>query len=281
MESTQYKLSYKFGERKLATLTVYNTGMQRCEGGYTWGPGIRDHYLIHYVRNGRGVYLVRGKTFSLSAGDLFLAEPGEEIQYMADRDDPWTYCWVGFHGLEAKALVSQTEFADDLPVKRCADDPVPYRLLIDIYNERGSEPHESLRMTGRLYLFLAWLQQQGKGKGAHKERYGVEHVRRACEFIANNFASSITVTEVAGHVGVCRSRLYRAFRDHLDTTPLLYLTRFRMQQACMLLTKTDLSVKAVAYSVGFEDPLHFSRRFKEILGVTPSEYGQSKYTAER
>ena len=273
MEAKQYKLSYKFEERKLAMLTVYNTGIQRCESGYSWGPGIRDHYLIHFVKNGRGVYVVRGRTYSLSAGDLFLAEPGAEIQYTADRDDPWTYCWVGFHGLEAKSLVSATEFSDGSPVKQCGGEKTPYRLLMDIYNERGSEPHETLRMTGRLYLFIAWLSQHEKAKGALKERYGVEHVRRACAFIANNFASPITVEEVASHVGVCRSRLYRAFRDHMDTTPSQYLTRFRMQQACHLLSKTNLSVKAVAYSVGFEDPLHFSRRFKEILGVSPSEYG--------
>jgi AraC-like DNA-binding protein len=272
LESGQYKLSFKFEERKLASLTVYNTGMQRCEGGYTWGPGIRDHYLFHYVQNGRGTYHARGKIHSLSVGDLFLAAPGETILYTADPDDPWTYCWVGFHGLEAKALLSKTEFANDSPVKRCADDPIPYRLLLDIYNERGSEPHESLRMTGRLYLFFAWLSQQGIGKAKQKEQFGVEHARRACEFIANNFASSITVAEVASHVGVCRSRLYRAFRDHMETTPTLYLTQFRMQQACLLLEKTNLSVKAVAYSVGFEDPLYFSRRFKEIIGFTPSEY---------
>lgn len=248
--------------------------MQRCEGGYTWGPGIRDHYLIHYIKEGHGTYHTQAKTYSLSAGDLFLAAPGETILYMADDKDPWTYCWVGFNGLEAKALLANTEFMDS-PVKHC-DDETAYRLMLSIYSERGSEPHESLRMIGRLYLFLAWLQQQAKGKIRHKEQLGVEHVRRACAYIANNFASPITVEEIASHVGVCRSRLYRAFRDYMDTTPTLYTTKFRMQQACLLLEETNLSVKAVAYSVGYEDPLYFSRRFKEIIGVMPSAYAGDK-----
>jgi Transcriptional regulator containing an amidase domain and an AraC-type DNA-binding HTH domain len=77
---------------------------------------------------------------------------------------------------------------------------------------------------------------------------------------------------VARHVGICRSRLYRAFEEYMNTSPTKYLTRFRMRQACLLLEKTELSVKAVAFSVGFEDPLYFSRRFREVIGRAPSAY---------
>lgn len=272
VDSKRYKLSFKYEERALTSLAVYNTGIQQCEGGYTWGPGLRDHFLIHYIQEGQGTYFAHGKTYTLSAGDLFLAEPGETIVYRADDQNPWNYCWVGFNGMEAKSLLSKTELTPECPVKHCADDKAPYRLLMDIYDARGSEPYESLRMTGRLYLFLAWLQEQGHGIVKHREHLGVEHVRRACAFIANNFASPITVEDVAEHVGVCRSRLYRAFRDHMNISPTLYITQFRMQQACLLLDKTNLAIKAIAYSVGFEDPLYFSRRFREIIGVSPSAY---------
>ena len=41
-----YKHSYKSGEILMTSLSVYNTGYQRCEAGYQWGPGVRDHYCI-------------------------------------------------------------------------------------------------------------------------------------------------------------------------------------------------------------------------------------------
>lgn len=274
MENERFKRSFKYEERALTSLAVYNTGMQQCEGGYTWGPGIRDHFLVHYIQEGKGTYMVRGETYALTKGDLFLSFPGETIQYSADIEQPWKYCWVGFNGMEAKALLLKTELSQECPVKHCGETIAPYQCLMDIYNARGSNAYESLRMTGRLYLLLAWLQEQGHGIVRKKEQFGVEHVRRACAFIANNFASPITVEDVAGHVGVCRSRLYRAFRDHMDISPAQYITQFRMQQACLLLEKTPLSMKAIAYSVGYEDPLYFSRRFKETFGISPTGYEQ-------
>ena len=66
-----YKYSYKYPQKTVGALTVCNTGVQRCESGYSWGPGVRDHYLIHYVISGKGNYQVGDRTFSLAAGDLF------------------------------------------------------------------------------------------------------------------------------------------------------------------------------------------------------------------
>ena len=51
-----YKHSYKSGEILMTSLSVYNTGYQRCEAGYQWGPGVRDHYCIHHILSGAGYY---------------------------------------------------------------------------------------------------------------------------------------------------------------------------------------------------------------------------------
>jgi len=271
MQTEIYKHSYKVSERTLTSLMVYNTGLQRCEPGYAWGPGVRDHYLLHYVTAGRGAYMVAGETHLLAAGDMFLARPGETIAYAADSESPWSYCWVGFHGLDADTLLRQTDFSLHRRTLSFEGD-MPSSLLMDIYLARGGRPCEMAAMTGKLYVFLAWLMENAKGEPREKHQAGREHVRYACAFIANNFSRPISVEDVARHVGVCRSRLYRAFEEHMNTSPTQYLTRFRMRQACLLLEKNDLSVKAVAFSVGFEDPLYFSRRFREIMGCVPSKY---------
>ena len=54
METDFVKRSYKISVKENLSLNVYNTGYQRCEAGYTWGPGTRDHYLFHYVTQGKG-----------------------------------------------------------------------------------------------------------------------------------------------------------------------------------------------------------------------------------
>ena len=52
----KYKNSYKVTEKELVSLSVYNVGFQRCDSLYQWGPGIRDHYLIHYIIAGGGFF---------------------------------------------------------------------------------------------------------------------------------------------------------------------------------------------------------------------------------
>lgn len=272
MEKGLYKHSFKVKDRSLTSLSVFNTGMQRCDGEYTWGPGVRDHYLIHYVIAGKGTYTVHDDVFSVSAGDMFMAWPNERIIYRADKEEPWTYCWVGFGGLDAGSLVKQTDFSKEAPVLHAANGNIPRALLLDIYESRGAKPFEIARMTGKLYAFLAWLMESAKEENRRKRQAGLEHVERACEFIANNYSSPITIQDIAANVGVCRSMLGRAFQQHLDISPVQYLTRYRMNQACILLKKTDMAVKVVAYSVGYEDPLYFSRRFREVMGCSPKEY---------
>ena len=74
-----FKYSFKTEEREALSLVVYNAGFQKCPPGYGWGPGVRDHYLLHYVVSGRGSYETGGRTFVLGAGDAFLAWPDTPI----------------------------------------------------------------------------------------------------------------------------------------------------------------------------------------------------------
>ena len=106
----KYKNSYKATEKELVSLSVYNVGYQNCDPGYQWGPGIRDHYLIHYIISGKGTYQVNGTTYDLTAGDAFLVYPNTEIIYCADAEEPWEYAWVGFTGSDAAMILKATDF---------------------------------------------------------------------------------------------------------------------------------------------------------------------------
>ena len=114
MEKT--KFSFKATLKENLGLAVYNTGYEICESGYKWGPAVRDHYLLHYVRAGKGAYTYCGKTFHLSAGDMFLVFPSTLVSYTADQQEPWEYCWVGFNGTEARRMVQLTSFSEREPV---------------------------------------------------------------------------------------------------------------------------------------------------------------------
>ena len=137
--SQDFKYSFKAAERAELSLLVYNTGFQKCPPDYGWGPGVRDHYLLHYVVSGKGYYETDGRTFVLQAGDAFLALPDTPIYYRADHEQPWEYYWVGFSGPAAALLLAQTPFSRRTPVLHPAAGEHLRQALLDIYKARGTD----------------------------------------------------------------------------------------------------------------------------------------------
>lgn len=272
MSYQAYKLSFKNQFRTMASLTVYRTGRQQCEANFTRGQEIRDFYLIHYIIKGSGTYILNGTSYPVKTGEAFLIYPNMPINYIADAHDPWEFCWVGFNGTDARLLLNATGFSPHMPVVAVSKPEKMLELLTDIYQVRGNLPHEIIMMTAKLYAFLAFLIEESNVGLSGKTRSGAEHVQRACDYIAAHYSSSISVEDVAAHLGICRSQLYRIFKQNTSISPQKYLTEFRLRQACTLMNKRSMSVKEIAYSVGFDDPLYFSTVFKASLGQTPTQY---------
>lgn len=89
----------------------------------------------------------------------------------------------------------------------------------------------------------------------------------------------LSVEELAKRTGSGHTKFKRAFKLATGDTPYKYLTRQEMEYAAYLLTQTDNSVKQVARSLGYDDPYHFSRRFHQTMGASPSEYRRQRTQA--
>lgn len=267
-----FKHSFKAEGRTELSLAVYNTGFQRCPPDHGWGPGVRDHYLLHYVVSGQGSYETEGRTFVLHAGDAFLAWPDTLIYYRADTAEPWEYYWVGFSGPAAPLLLAQTPFTRRQSVLRPDAGEALRQGLLDIYKARGADYPSAVRMAGYLQAALGLLMEDLPDRG---EVNLAVYARRGMQFIQQNYSHAIGVEEAARYAGVSRSCLYRAFRAEFGCAPSTYLTSYRIQRACQLLRHSALPVGTVALSVGFEDPYYFSRAFRREMGQSPSKYRET------
>lgn len=267
----KYKNSYKVNKKELVSLSVYNVGFQKCEPLYQWGPGIRDHYLIHHILSGKGYYSVGDKVYALSTGDTFLVYPQTEITYYADEKDPWEYAWVGFNGSDAAIILNATDFSREFPLIH--QTPLSESIrehLLGIYEACGNDFMDSVEMTGRLYQTLALFMKHA----SNNEQYNSSsnYVQKGIAYISANYSYPIHVEDIADYVGVSRSHLYRSFETILGQSPKNYLTQFRLKQACYLLEHSSLSITAVANSVGFDNGLHFSKTFHKLKGISPRDY---------
>lgn len=250
---------------------IYTCGYESCAPGHSYGPILRNGYLIHYILNGSGIYKARGKLYRLCEGDAFLICPGELIYYEADMHTPWTYTWIGMQGIKIKGYLERTSLFDDLTV-HFGNDAQIRRCHEKMAEADQLTQNRDLIMNSILYEYLFLLADKfPNGKIAIQEnRTG--HVEEALRYIEDHYCDPFTVQELADHLGLNRSYLHRIFKSFTGVSIQSYLLDYRIRQACILLKTTPLSVRVIAHSVSYIDPLYFSRIFHQKMGVSPSEY---------
>ena len=104
---------------------------------------------------------------------------------------------------------------------------------------------------------------------AHCEHLVLEKVIR---FINENYSEELSTARLAGIAGLSISALGRNFKKTFHITPAQYINRYRVQQACRLLSQSDVSMANIAHDCGFCDQSHFNRIFRQIIHATPGSY---------
>lgn len=97
-------------------------------------------------------------------------------------------------------------------------------------------------------------------------------VKRAVAYIEENYASNITLDEIAGRAEISRSYLSMLFKQETGTNLVTYLNQYRIEKGKKLLTATNLKIYEIADTIGFGSPYYFSKVFKEITGMQCKEF---------
>lgn len=264
-------------EPRHTDMSIYRCGFEDCKAGHFWGPAVRDHYIIHYILGGKGTFTVNGTNYMLGKNDGFLICPDTVVYYKADYDQPWSYAWVGFHGLKAASYLKQSGLDNHNPIFKYTKDDFLKNCLLRMIATKQLFKGKEIRLLGLLYEFLSQLVETAvpayRGENSTKEEY----VKKALEYIAMNYSRSTSVAEIACSVGLDRSYLYSLFKEVVNLSPQKYLINYRMEKACDLMHTTSLTLSNIARSVGYNDPLMFSRAFKKAKGMSPRDF-RKKYS---
>lgn len=100
-------------------------------------------------------------------------------------------------------------------------------------------------------------------------------LKKAISYITKNYSRQITLEEISEHCNISKPQIIRYFKHSLNTTPLAYINSYKISKAKELInTNSQLTLKEIAYELGFDNQHYFSRVFKSISGESPSEYKQ-------
>jgi len=242
------RISYALTNLQLQELNPVIAGRHRCKPGHRFGPHIRSYTLLHYVLSGKGTLYVEQKAWPVRAGQVFMILPGQVTTYEADKNDPWSYCWVGFDG-------SLSGHFSSLPPVFSLDE----QLFTDLF-PAADERNPELWIAGGLYRLYARLFQPPKEENSH--------VQKVKNFIRTGYMDDLTVEGIADSLGLDRRYLSRLFKEHTGSTIQQYLLHTRLEAADQYL-RQGYSVQQAAALSGYRDVPNFSRMYKLHYGTAP------------
>ena len=137
-------------------------------------------------------------------------------------------------------------------------------------------PATTLEMEGRALLLVDWLHRlhQAPRAAAASQIGGLSpgHLRRACDFIAENLAQDICLDDLAELTGLTVKHFARAFKQSTGLPPHQYLIAQRIEAAKRCLTDGKASLADIALACGFADQSHFTASFRKAVGVPPGTW---------
>lgn len=248
-------------------LNLYYGGWEICCPMHTFGPAIRQHYLVHYVTRGKGRLWMNDTCYVIEKDTMFLIRPGITCVYQADKDDPWEYYWICIDGYDVENMLNNSGFDKvNLLFFDKSNGEVRDAMLNFIFYFSKYKNNEYMLLS-RLYNIFGHMKIQMK-----KQQAKSIHVERAIDYIYENYSKNISVTDIAEYLGIDRTYLYRLFKEEYNMSPQKYLLNFRLKTAMNKLEGGNMSIADIAYNCGFNDASAFCHQFKKVYKDTPLNY---------
>lgn len=233
---------------------------------------VLDHYGIVYITEGGGRFTDnRGFSQRLAPGDLVFLFPGIGHTYGPGEEDFWNEIFIIFEGPLFDLWQHKELLNPQRPILHL--EPIDYwftRFKETVWSVTQTGPEYSLVRLCRLQQLLADILVYNQQQGAEQ----VDHVwlSQAKSWLQVNFQVKPDFEGIAAALGMSYDGFRKRFTKEAGVSPARYHTLRRMDRACELLLNETLTVKEIALYLGFVDEFHLSKRFKQIIGVSPTGF---------
>ncbi len=263
-------------------------------GGKWWRNYLHVHSFVEscYVAGGAGTFVIGGRKYDLTPGDLFVARPGQPHEIVSSRGDPLEiYFWAHtVEPAEARPPANRDEESVAKLVQLLTTGATPLvkapalgAVLTLMAQEASRRLPGYLRVVNDLFTTLvietarAASPKAVRPEVAEKRARSIAEsiVQTAVQYLQDNLAHRFEVRDVAAQVNLSERQLSRIFRNATGVSILTYLTRLRMDRAMQLLLHSELPIKQVAAAVGYPDTHYFTTLFGRYTRTTPGAYRRS------
>ena len=245
-------------------------------------------YEFVFIKKGFSLHTFNDLTSILTSGDVFAIRPGDRHGYTSANHASIYNCLFrkealdmlqegicslpGIAGILGGGLqTGWTRIHLDIKSRTLAEKLLENMITEGEERKPGWEINLLCLLSEFLILFArAYTKNYGGNEDSGYKYY--RHVFNALSYIESNYAENISVNDIASHTGLSPDYMSRQFRQFTGMTTVKYIRSYRFAKAVEMLKETDKPVSDIAFDVGIDDPSYFTREFKRILGINPSEY---------
>lgn len=233
--------------------------------------GRRDYYLL-YLYDGIMRILVNGEMREMKPGEMIIIDPGSEYKYTKAGPDDIVYYWAHFTGYGTEGLLKSLSLESGKIIDTGRYEQV-VRSFHGIFSEfiRHDYCFEEAAAAQLISVFTM-LSRNIKSADKNIASADSDRIYSSLKFIYKNYNTALTLSQLADIEHLSVSRYRTIFKRCTGFSPQDYIITLRIQRACELIAQSDMTVKEIAESVGYQDQLYFSRIFKSRMGIVPNRY---------
>lgn len=271
------KRFYKFFDNEKSIsgsdLLVVAGGRETCSSGYKISRKTFPYHTIEFITRGRGRLILKGVTWDLNQGTIFSYGPGIPHEIFNETNEPLEKYFINIVGKKAAYLLDGADGELSLTGK-VLHSSTPHSLLAtfeEIIQYGLDHSPWSNKICSSLAEVLIYKITRSALTHGEPETTAFTTFLRCRNYIGTHYIEFRTLESVAEACRISPSYLCRLFQKFDHQSPYQYLIRLQMNHAADYILENKLQVQEVAMKMGFEEPQHFSRTFKKVIGVSPIE----------
>ena len=229
-------------------------------------------YLFFYIISGSGILNYADKEYAISEGDCVFIDCRTPYFHQTS-DNLWALNWIHFYGPTCPAIYLKYVERGGQPVFR----PNTLSSLDGQWNRlyhlaSSADYIKDMRINEHIFSILTLIMEESWNPNAKVLSSKQQSVVNVKEYIDTHFAEKISLDELSEKFLLNKYYLERIFKEQFGTSIIKYLLNVRITHAKQLLRFTDKSVEQIGTECGISPLYYFSRIFRQIEGISPSEY---------
>ena len=251
-------------------------GISYCDGTYRIKRQDSTETVLEYIIEGRGYLNVDGENYAATAGDVYILRKGTTHTYWSDARVPWVKIFFNVRGSLAEKLLDEYQLGGTgKVVLEASGMEQDFRdMLAGLSDQELPQTERFDRAAVKFLAILQKLTNKQRVAEIHKgNMVSVENeMNRLVEYVTMNPKRIVSNQELADVIFRSKDYVIKRFFANFGVTPYDYQIQQKVFSAKNMLANTNLSVKEIASSLGYEDQHYFSYMFKKRCGTSPTQY---------